>query len=454
MAIPNTFADKTGEVLLGNLDYNFEVLDVRISNNQTQIENLDLRIDAIEGIDVDFTGYATETYVNNAVAAISEPSLSGYATETYVNNAVAAISGDTSNFLTGNETITLSGDLSGSGTTSINAQLGANVVGANELNVTGNGTTSQYLRSDGDGTFTWATPPDTTTNQTITLSGDASGSGTTAITVTVADNSHNHTSANISDATSANTANTIVKRDASGNFSAGTVTASLSGNASTATKWATGRTISLTGDVTGTSASFDGSGNASITATVADDSHNHIIGNVDGLQTALDAKAPIASPTFTGTATTPNLQITSGALVRDVTGNYGSIEIVGGATGAWEGYSIGGRAVFMHDNANYTGIYNDANNQWILLGTHNGATDIRHAGSAKLTTTSGGVTVTGTCAATSISLNGTDVTATATELNYTDGVTSNIQTQLNAKQPLDAELTASTLLILSQTVTK
>lgn len=35
-----------------------------------------------------------------------------------------------------------------------------------------------------------------------------------------------------------------------------------------------------------------------------------------------------------------------------------------------------------------------------------------------------------------------DITATATEVNYTDGVTSAIQTQLDAKQPLDAELTA------------
>jgi len=101
------------------------------------------------------------------------------------------------NVLTANQTITLSGDLSGSGTTSINAQLGANVVNANELNVTGNGTTSQYLRSDGDGTFTWATPPDTTANQTITLSGDVSGSGTTSITVTVADDSHNHIISNV-----------------------------------------------------------------------------------------------------------------------------------------------------------------------------------------------------------------------------------------------------------------
>lgn len=69
-------------------------------------------------------------------------------------------------------------------------------------------------------------------------------------------------------ATSANTASAIVARDASGNFTAGTVTASLTGNASTATTLQTSRTIELTGDVTG-SASFNGSANASITATIA-----------------------------------------------------------------------------------------------------------------------------------------------------------------------------------------
>jgi len=50
---------------------------------------------------------------------------------------------------------------------------------------------------------------------------------------------HTHLSADISDATNLNTANTIVKRDASGNFSAGTITASLNGNAATASKLGT-----------------------------------------------------------------------------------------------------------------------------------------------------------------------------------------------------------------------
>lgn len=79
----------------------------------------------------------------------------------------------------------------------------------------------------------------------------------------------------------------------SGNLTvAGTITGlgGFIGNSTTATKLETARTIELIGDVTG-SATFDGSTNAVITAVVVDDSHNHIISNVDGLQTALDSKA-------------------------------------------------------------------------------------------------------------------------------------------------------------------
>lgn len=48
----------------------------------------------------------------------------------------------------------------------------------------------------------------------------------------------------------------------------------LQGNSDTTTKLATARTISLTGDASG-SATFDGSANASITVVVNDNSHNH-----------------------------------------------------------------------------------------------------------------------------------------------------------------------------------
>jgi len=104
-------------------------------------------------------------------------------------------------------------------------------------------------------------------------------------------------SGNATSATALETARTIggVSFDGSANINLPGVNASgnqdTTGNAATATALETSRTIQLTGDVTG-SATFDGSANASITAVVQDDSHSHIISNVDGLQTALDSKTP------------------------------------------------------------------------------------------------------------------------------------------------------------------
>ena len=73
----------------------------------------------------------------------------------------------------------------------------------------------------------------------------------------------------INAATDANTVSTLVKRDSSGNFAAGTITAALIGNASTATKWATARNLSLTGDATATLSSVDGSAAVSAAVTLA-----------------------------------------------------------------------------------------------------------------------------------------------------------------------------------------
>ena len=65
--------------------------------------------------------------------------------------------------------------------------------------------------------------------------------------------------------TESNTANTLVKRDADGNFEAGAITGSLVGNAATATRLANARQITLGGDMSG-SGTFDGSANLTITA--------------------------------------------------------------------------------------------------------------------------------------------------------------------------------------------
>jgi hypothetical protein len=57
--------------------------------------------------------------------------------------------------------------------------------------------------------------------------------------------------------------------------------------------------VTLTGDVTG-SAVVSNDGSISMVTTVADDSHNHVISNVDGLQTALDSKLSNAGGELTG----------------------------------------------------------------------------------------------------------------------------------------------------------
>jgi len=116
------------------------------------------------------------------------------------------------------------------------------------------------------------------------------------------------------------------------NVKASSFEGSLTGNASTASSAAqltTARTISLGGDLSG-SASFNGTSNITITAAVADDSHNHTIANVDGLQTALNTKYESGSNATLGTITTSNAS-NSGGYVRNI---YQSTSSPGAGDGA------------------------------------------------------------------------------------------------------------------------
>jgi hypothetical protein len=122
----------------------------------------------------------------------------------------------------------------------------------------------------------------------------------------------------------------------------GNVTGDVSGNAGTATKLATARTIQLSGDVTG-SASFDGSANINITAAVQDDSHAHVISNVDGLQTALDGKVPT-----TRTLTAGNGLTGGGDLSANRTFNVG----------AGSGITVGADTVSHADTSTQASVNN------------------------------------------------------------------------------------------------
>ena len=255
---------------------------------------------------------------------------------------------------------------------------------------------------------------------------------------------------------------------------------SVSGNAGTATKLANARTITLDGDVSG-SVSFDGSDNVTITTTVADDSHNHTISNVDNLQANLDAKAPLASPALVGTPTAPTAtagtnttQIATTAFVTTAVANKTSVASATKATQDASGNVITSTYATKTELTN--GLAGKANTATTLsgYGITNAYTktevDTAIANSAytlpTASSTLGGVKTTSTVTSTSgltacpiisgvpyykdtnntytlssfsvtataAELNVLDgITATTAELNYCDGVTSNIQTQLNGK---------------------
>jgi hypothetical protein len=109
----------------------------------------------------------------------------------FVKSTAGTISYDTNTYLTANQSITFtpSGDISstgGSGATSLTPAV--TVTGLRGVALPALGATAGLLKYTGTGTNTWVFDSSAylTANQSITLSGDISGTGTTAITTTLA----------------------------------------------------------------------------------------------------------------------------------------------------------------------------------------------------------------------------------------------------------------------------
>jgi hypothetical protein len=161
---------------------------------------------------------------------------------------------------------------------------------------------------------------------TISTAGKVSNSATTAV--------------------SANTVNAIVARDGSGNFSAGTITAALTGNASTATKLSSARTFAVTGDITGT-VSSDLTSGASIATSIA----AGVIVNADISASAAIADTKLATISTAGKVSNSATTATNGNTVntivaRDASGNFSA-----GTISA----ALNGNASTVTTNANLTG---------------------------------------------------------------------------------------------------
>jgi hypothetical protein len=188
----------------------------------------------------DHTGYVlipntlgTSGYIIKSNGGTSQP--------TWIDASAAGFTAYAATRLTPGATIALSGDVTATGVT-----------------------------FDGSGNITLTT---TIAANSVALGTDTTGDYVAAVAVSgiglsVAGSGENATYTVTSGATSNNVVSQIVARDASGNFSAGTITAALTGNASTASTLQTARSIGLTGDVSG-SASFNGSADINITATIA-----------------------------------------------------------------------------------------------------------------------------------------------------------------------------------------
>ena len=231
---------------------------------------------------------------------------------------------------------------------------------------------------------------------------------------------------------------------------------STTGNAATATALATGRTISLTGDVTGTTGSFNGTGDVTMTAVIG----TGVIVNAD-----INASAAIDKTKISGTAVT----------VAD-TGSITSTMILDGtilnadinSAAAIDKTKISGTAVTAADTGTVTStmIANDTivnaniNTSAQIAYSKINATnsivnaDINASAAIDKTKISGTAitagdtgTVTSTMIADGTIVNadinasaaidwtklGISSTVSSTEIGYVDGVTSAIQTQLDAK---------------------
>jgi hypothetical protein len=256
--------------------------------------------------------------------------------------------------------------------------------------------------------------------------------------------------------------------------------------------------ITLSGDASG-SATLTNMGSATLNVTVADDSHNHIISNVDGLQSALDSKtnssllgaangvAQLDANGFVPASQLPSyvddILEYNGIVNFPATGESGKIYVdtLTNLTYRWSGssYTEISKSLALGETSStaYAGDKGKAVTDGLASHKNNvsnphGVT-ASQVGLGAFETTATNIKMNGTQSVGTLSTvarsdhvhpidtsraaashthtvsNITDLTATAseinvldgitastTELNYVDGVTSSIQTQLNGKQPI------------------
>ena len=221
--------------------------------------------------------------VSSTLTVSGDVNVSGTVTATSFSGALSGTATSTTNIPN------LSGDVSSNNTVTTLATVNSNV------GTYGGTGAIPVVTVNGKGLVTAVS---TVAPNNGTLSLGVSGTGLSGSASFTANQSGGSTFTVTSNATSVNTGGTIVARDSGGNFYAGIITASLSGNASSATyattagvttALETARTFQITGDIVGSPISFDGTGNVSIAATIqpnsvalGDDTTGNYVATISG----------------------------------------------------------------------------------------------------------------------------------------------------------------------------
>ena len=291
-----------------------------------------------------------------------------------------------------------------SGDISVDGEIFGNLTGNIDGDVSGNSGTTDKLRvpvninlaGDVAGTASFDGSQSITISNTIQpnsvrLATDTTGDFVKNVTVSgvglnVSGSGENATYNVSSNATSSNVVNTVVSRNSTGDFSANRifakVTGDVTGNADTASKWRTARTLSLSGDLGG-SVSIDGSKNVTLSATVQPNSvelgtdttgsyveKGRTTGN--GLSGSVDVER---GEFVVSSNATPN-NTPSTLVFRNSAGNFSAGTITANLTGNATNASLAADAV-KSQKVTISASNSDTANSYVYFGGSSGAQTLK-----------------------------------------------------------------------------